>query len=162
MDREEDSDHYEDHYTDNTSTSNEEMDDHVELDTDNSSSSMDMVEHHSEYDYDDLVHHHSEYDYDELAHHHSEYDYDDTMYHYIKQGDHMDGKHTKDYHDYMSCDDDSTMLKSLTLEDGQTYFGSSSPSFRHHGDHHRQALHVAPHRQALHAHHLRHSSSTSE
>jgi hypothetical protein len=88
MDSEEDSDHYEDHYTDNTSTCNEEMDDHVELDTGNSSPSMDMVEHHSEYDY------------------------DDTMYHYIEQGDHMNWKHAKDYHDYMSCDDDSTMLKS--------------------------------------------------
>src|SRR3954463_10798368 len=153
MDSEEDSnhyeDHYEDHYTDNNSTRNEEMDDHVELDTNNSSSSMDMVEHHSvydyddlvhpnsEYDYDDLVHHHSEYDYNDLAHHHSEYDYDDAMYHYIKQGDHMDGKHTKDYHDYMSCDDDSTMLKFPTLEDGPTYYGYSSPSLRHHEDHHR-------------------------
>src|SRR3954452_25569751 len=111
MDSEEDSDHYEDHYTDNTSTSNEEMDDHVELDTDNSSSSMDMVEHRSEYDY------------------------DDTMCHYIEQGDHMHEKHTKDYHDYMSCDDDSTMLKPPTLEDGPTYFGSSSLSLRHHEDH---------------------------
>src|SRR3954452_9400398 len=111
MDSEEDSDHYEDHYTDNTSTCNEEMDDHVELDTGNSSPSMDMVEHHSEYDY------------------------DDTMYHYIEQGDHMNEKHAKDYHDYMSCDDDSTMLKFPTLENVPTYYGSSSTSLRHHEDH---------------------------
>src|SRR3954464_9313596 len=130
-----------------------------------------------------MVHHHPEYDYDDLVHHHSEYDYDDTMYHYIEQGDHMDEKHAKDYHDYMSCDDDSIMLKFPTLEDGLTYYGSSSPSLCHHEDHHRhtsssssrrhtksdkghhvdhhrQSHHVDPHRQAPHAYRLQHSPST--
>ena len=40
MDSEEDSDHYEEHYTDTSSASNEEMEDHLELDTDNGPTSL--------------------------------------------------------------------------------------------------------------------------
>ena len=128
----------------------------MELDTDNGSPSMDTVHHHSKYDYDNMVHHHSEYDYDDSVDHYIEHDsYTDDMEDMMA--------HDKNYYNYMphqeeeshehpsiSFEDDfeRSMLKFPTLEDGPTYYDSSSSSPRHH-------------RQAQHVDRPRHSSSSS-